>query len=152
MSPDGTKQSPQPMLTFHQRGPLTFPVGQFNGKYSNSDYQKNCLKKSYSKYQPHLPGAKELIMKALISVFWQKYTSISCVIIGLNNGFLLTDSYPLFKPISWFIITKPHTTIFNCIITNNFFFSFGSFIIFLALNHQLNQWWLVINYKIRINI
>ena len=54
---DGTKPSPEPILTNHQWGLVVFSWWQFYKKFSKFDMS---LKVTYSRLQPHLPGINEL--------------------------------------------------------------------------------------------
>ena len=57
MLPDDTKSLPEPILTFHQQDPLAFiPI-----LFTWISIPKFCLKFTYLKSQPHLPGDGELM-------------------------------------------------------------------------------------------
>ena len=47
--PDGTKPLPEPMLTYHKYGPMTFILGQFHKRYLTAIDHKNQLENLSSK-------------------------------------------------------------------------------------------------------
>ena len=73
--PDGTKPLPEPMLTYHQWGPVTFTWGYHHWICEISILDMS-LKITDFKIQPHLPGASELI------------ASLHSPLHGYNNCFL----------------------------------------------------------------
>ena len=59
--PDGTKPSPEPMLTYHQWSAVAFILGQFHKRCLNHQLLKICLKLTYLKFHSNFPGATELL-------------------------------------------------------------------------------------------
>ena len=58
--PDGTKPLPEPMLTYHQLGPVAFIWGYYHKKIWKYQSEKQDWKLDFFKSQQDLPGDNEL--------------------------------------------------------------------------------------------
>ena len=58
--PDSTKPLPEPMLTYHQWGPMKITWGKFHKRYFRHKSLKIAWKLRYLKFHANLPGANEL--------------------------------------------------------------------------------------------
>ena len=67
--PDSTKPLPEPMLTDHHWGPVTFTTGQFY-EMPQPSITESRLKITYLKFHSDFPGANELIIGYSSSVPW----------------------------------------------------------------------------------